>query len=78
VRREHPGVAVVVFTRTGDVDARIRALEIGAADAIDASFVMSQSVARISARMWAGYRHARGHDIIWGCAFCPGSFRRSS
>lgn len=55
LRREHPAVAVVVFTRTGDVDARIRALEIGAADAIDAGFPMSQSAARIGA---AGRRAA--------------------
>ena len=55
VRREHPGIAVVVFTRTGDVDARIRALEAGAADAIDGGFAMSQSVARIGA---AGRRAA--------------------
>jgi DNA-binding response OmpR family regulator len=55
LRREHPAVAVVVFTRTGDVEARIRALEIGADDAIDAGFAISQSVARIGA---AGRRAA--------------------
>jgi DNA-binding response OmpR family regulator len=55
VRREHPGVAVVVFTRTGDVAARIQALEAGADDAIDAGFHVSQSVARIGA---AGHRAA--------------------
>lgn len=55
LRREHPGVAVVVFTRTGDVEARIRALEAGADDAIDGGFAMSQSVARIGA---AGLRVA--------------------
>jgi two-component system KDP operon response regulator KdpE len=55
LRREHPAVAVVVFTRIGDVEARIRALEIGADDAIDAGFPMSQSVARIGA---AGRRAA--------------------
>jgi DNA-binding response OmpR family regulator len=42
-------VAVIVFTRTGDIEARIRALEAGAHDAIDASFLMSQSAARIGA-----------------------------
>lgn len=55
VRREHPGVAVVVFTRTGDVEARIEALEAGADDAIDAGFLAAQSVARIGA---AGRRAA--------------------
>jgi DNA-binding response OmpR family regulator len=55
LRREHPAIAVVVFTRTGDVEARIRALEIGADDAIDAGFPMSQSAARIGA---AGRRAA--------------------
>lgn len=49
LQREHPAVAVIVFTRTGDVEARIRALEAGAHDAIDASFPMSQSAARIGA-----------------------------
>jgi len=55
LRREHPAVAVVVFTRTGDVEARIRALEVGVHDAIDAGFAMAQSVARIGA---AGRRAA--------------------
>src|SRR4051812_19243807 len=53
LQREHP--AVIVFTRTGDVEARIRALEIGAADAVDASFPMSQVAARVGA---AGRRAA--------------------
>lgn len=53
--RERPGSAVIVFTRTGDVEARIRALEAGASDAIDAGFPMAQSVARIGA---AGRRAA--------------------
>ena len=55
LRREHPMVAVVVFTRTGDVEARIRALDVGAHDAIDAGFAMAQSAARIGA---AGRRAA--------------------
>lgn len=55
LRREHPAVAVVVFTRTGDVEARIRALQVGAHDAIDAGFAMAQSVARVGA---AGRRAA--------------------
>jgi two-component system response regulator RegX3 len=55
LRREHPTVAVVVFTRTGDLEARIRALEAGVHDAIDAGFSGAQSVARIGA---AGRRAA--------------------
>jgi len=55
LRREHPAVAVVVFTRTGDVEARIRALAAGVQDAIDAGFPGAQSVARIGA---AGRRAA--------------------
>ncbi|HZJ65247.1 MAG TPA: winged helix-turn-helix domain-containing protein [Kofleriaceae bacterium] len=55
VRREHPGVAVVVFTRTGDVEARIEALAAGADDAIDAGFHLAQSAMRIGA---AGHRAA--------------------
>jgi DNA-binding response OmpR family regulator len=49
----HP--AVIVFTRTGDVEARIRALDAGAADAVDASFPPSQVAARVGA---AGRRAA--------------------
>lgn len=55
LRREHPAPAVIVFTRTGDVEARIRALEAGADDAVDASFAPSQSMARVVA---AGRRAA--------------------
>jgi DNA-binding response OmpR family regulator len=50
-----PTLAVIVFTRPGDVEARVRALDGGAADAMDTSFPMSQSVARIGA---AGRRAA--------------------
>jgi DNA-binding NarL/FixJ family response regulator len=39
--RQHPAYAVIVFTRSGDVEARIAALEAGASDAVDASFPMS-------------------------------------
>jgi DNA-binding response OmpR family regulator len=55
LQREHPTAAVIVFTRLGDVEARIRALEVGASDAIDAGFPMMQSVARVGA---AGRRAA--------------------
>jgi DNA-binding response OmpR family regulator len=51
----NPIAAVIVFTRTGDVEARIAALDGGAADAIDAGFPMAQAVARIGA---AGRRAA--------------------
>lgn len=50
-----PTLAVIVFTKPGDVEARVRALEGGAADAMDPSFSLSQSVARIGA---AGRRAA--------------------
>lgn len=53
--QEAPTLAVIVFTRPGDVEARVRALDGGAADAMDTSFPMSQSVARIGA---AGRRAA--------------------
>ena len=53
--REHPSIPVIVFTRVGDVEARIQALEAGAADAVDASFATSQVAVRISA---AGRRAA--------------------
>jgi len=53
--REHPSIPVLVFTRAGDVEARIQALEAGAADAVDASFAHSQVAARIGA---AGRRAA--------------------
>src|SRR5215813_3385809 len=52
LRREHPAVAVVVFTRTGDVEARILALALGVQDAIDAGFPSRQLTARISAAGW--------------------------
>jgi len=55
LRRERPHDAIIVFTRIGDVEARIAALDAGASDAIDAGFPMSQSVARIGA---AGRRAA--------------------
>jgi DNA-binding response OmpR family regulator len=53
--RMAPTLAVIVFTRTGDVEARVRALDAGAADAMDAGFPMSQMVARVGA---AGRRAA--------------------
>ena len=53
--REHPSIPVLVFTRVGDVPARVHALEVGADDAFDASFAPSQVGARIGA---AGRRAA--------------------
>jgi DNA-binding response OmpR family regulator len=55
LRRERPHDAIIVVTRVGDIPARVRALEVGADDAFDASFAPSQAVARISA---AGRRAA--------------------
>jgi two-component system KDP operon response regulator KdpE len=55
LRRERPFDAIIVFTRVGDVEARIRALDEGASDAVDASFPMSQVAARVGA---AGRRAA--------------------
>ncbi|HEV7554066.1 MAG TPA: response regulator transcription factor [Kofleriaceae bacterium] len=53
--REQPSLPVLVFTRVGDVEARIQALEAGAADAVDASFPTTQVAVRITA---AGRRAA--------------------
>lgn len=69
LRRERPFDAIIVFTRVGDVEARIRALDVGASDAVDSSFPMSQVAARVSA---AGRRAAavpRDPDrfVIDGC-----------
>jgi DNA-binding response OmpR family regulator len=55
LHRERPAQAVVVFTKVGDVEARIRALQAGASDAVDASFSMSQVAVRFDA---AGRRAA--------------------
>lgn len=55
LRRDRPHGAIIVFTRVGDVDARIRALDAGASDAVDASFPMMQVAARVGA---AGRRAA--------------------
>ena len=53
--RDHPTIAVIVFTRVGEVETRIRALEVGASDAVDASFRVSQVAARVTS---AGRRAA--------------------
>lgn len=55
LHRERPAQAVVVYTKLGDVEARIRALQVGASDAVDASFPMSQVAVRFDA---AGRRAA--------------------
>jgi DNA-binding response OmpR family regulator len=55
LKHERPHDAVIVVTKAGDIPARVRALEVGADDAIDSSFPMSQSMARIGA---AGRRAA--------------------
>jgi DNA-binding response OmpR family regulator len=53
--RSHPHVAVIVVTKVGDTLGRIRALEVGAADAFDASFAPAQMAVRVMA---AGHRAA--------------------
>ncbi len=80
LQRQHPAVPVIVFTRLGDVEARIRALEVGAADAVDAGFAMSQVAARIGA---AGRRAALVPQVperfeLDGCTFdlAAGTARR--
>ncbi|MGE3768014.1 MAG: response regulator transcription factor [Kofleriaceae bacterium] len=55
LHRERPAQAVIVYTKPGDVEARIRALKAGASDAVDASFPMSQVAVRFDA---AGRRAA--------------------
>lgn len=55
LHRERPAQAVIVFTKLGDVESRIRALQAGASDAVDAGFPMAQSMARFEA---AGHRAA--------------------
>jgi DNA-binding response OmpR family regulator len=55
LHRERPAQAVIVFTKLGDVESRIRALQAGASDAIDASFPMAQAMVRFEA---AGHRAA--------------------
>jgi DNA-binding response OmpR family regulator len=55
LRRERPLDAIIVVTKIGDVPARVRALEVGADDAFDASFAPSQMMARVGA---AGRRAA--------------------
>jgi len=49
IAASHPRCAVIAFTRTGDVAARIAALDAGAADAVDATFPRAQIAARIGA-----------------------------
>lgn len=55
LRRARPFDAIIVVTKIGDVAARVQALEVGADDAIDTSFPMSQVAARVGA---AGRRAA--------------------
>lgn len=71
LQRARPAAAVIVFTRTGDVEARIRALEAGAVDAVDAGFPLSQIAARVGAagRRAALVPRAPEHVVIDGCTF---------
>ena len=64
LRHERPHDAIIVVTKIGDVPARVRALEVGADDAFDASFAPSQMMARVGA---AGRRAAmtpRSAEVI--------------
>ncbi len=49
LQRERPEQPVIVFTRVGDVETRIRVLEIGSVDAVDSGLSRSQIAARIRA-----------------------------
>jgi DNA-binding response OmpR family regulator len=71
LKHERPHDAVIVVTKAGDVPARVRALEDGADDAIDASFPMSQSMARIGAagRRAAAMPRTPEQFTIDGCTF---------
>lgn len=64
LRRTRPFEAIIVVTKIGDVAARVQALEVGADDAFDSGFPMSQVAARVGA---AGRRAAmmpRPSEII--------------
>lgn len=70
LRRARPFDAIIVVTKIGDVAARVQALEVGADDAFDTSFPMSQVAARVGV---AGRRAAmmpRPSEVIEidGCA----------
>jgi DNA-binding response OmpR family regulator len=71
LHRERPTDAIIVFTKVGDVEARIRALEAGASDAVDASFPMSQVAARVGAagRRAALVPRAPEQIVADGCTF---------
>lgn len=49
LKRDRPHAAVVVVTALGDVPARVRALALGADDAVDRGFPPSQIAARVDA-----------------------------
>ncbi len=69
LRREFATAAIIVVTKVGDVEARVRALEAGADDAFDPSFAPSQMMARVdaSARRAAMTPPARDVIVIDGC-----------
>jgi DNA-binding response OmpR family regulator len=48
LRRARPFDAIIVVTKIGDVAARVQSLEVGADDAFDTSFPMSQMAARVN------------------------------
>ena len=69
LKRARPHDAIVVVTKLGDVPARVRALELGADDAVDAGFPASQIVARVGAasRRVAMLPRPAEHLAIDGC-----------
>ncbi len=69
LRRDRPFDAIIVVTKLDDVPARIRALEVGADDAFDASFQPSQMMARIggAGRRAAMLPRTSEQHLIDGC-----------
>jgi DNA-binding response OmpR family regulator len=69
LRQRLPEAAIIAVTKIGDVPARIRALEAGADDALDGSFPMAQTVARVGAvgRRAAMTPRAAERLVIDGC-----------
>lgn len=58
------GAPVIVVTRAGDVEARVRAMELGAYDAFDGSFAGSQIAARSVAAVRRSARIPKDAEVI--------------
>ncbi len=69
LNREYPERAVIVFTRVEEVEARIRALEVG--DAVDSGLSKSQIATRISAARRRAAHTSKDPTAVEldGCAF---------